>query len=103
LNIKRYIEKRDDSTDLILEEIIPGSATQNVADYEFEEIKRDVEDNAVKPDNNCPSPSNAMDSRKSPVAIHSDECCNLNGKPETYITGLFFHDMQRKKTRNEKF
>lgn len=65
-------------TNLVLHNIIPGLATQCIADYELEDIKREIGDNAVDPDNSCPSPSNTCDSGKAPATIHSNDGSHLN-------------------------
>lgn len=65
---------------LVLDNIIPGPASQCIAYYELEDIKREVGDNAVDPDDTCPSPSNAFNSGKAPTAVHSNESGHLRNK-----------------------
>jgi hypothetical protein len=62
---------------LVLKEVVPGPSTQHKADEELEDVKREVEHNAVKPDNASPAPANALDPGKAPVGIDSEECRNL--------------------------
>ena len=64
----------------MLDYSIPGVATQCITDYELEDVEREIGDNAVYPDNACPSPSNAFDSSKSPATVHSNEGSHLNNK-----------------------
>ena len=62
---------------LILKHIIPGPATQYISDKELEEIKRDVEDDTVDPNDTSPSPTNTMYLCKAPIGIHSNHRSNL--------------------------
>lgn len=59
-----------DYSDLVLEHVVPCFTRKSNANQELEEIKREVSDNAVKPDYSSPFPSNSMDSCKFPVSIH---------------------------------
>jgi hypothetical protein len=63
---------------LILEQIIPGLATQRISDNEFKDIQRDVEDDAVEPNYASPSPPNSANPRKAPICIHSNDGGHLN-------------------------
>lgn len=54
---------------LILQEIIPSFSTQNIADCKFEDVKRDVCNNTIQPDNSSPSPASTLDSCKTPICI----------------------------------
>uniref|UniRef100_A0A6N2MT07 Uncharacterized protein n=1 Tax=Salix viminalis TaxID=40686 RepID=A0A6N2MT07_SALVM len=62
------------------QQIIPGLPSQCIADNEFDDIKRDIGDNAKKPNDSCPSPTNAFDSCKGPACIHSNESSHLQWK-----------------------
>jgi len=55
---------------LVLKEIQPSFATQDVADGELHDVKGDIEDNTVEPYHSCPTPTNSFDPCKSPVCIH---------------------------------
>ena len=69
--------KKNDRVYLILEKIIPGFACQCISNDELEDIQRNIEDNAVDPDNTGPSPSYTFDSRKAPICIDSNQSSNL--------------------------
>lgn len=71
--------------DLVLKQVIPGFATQGVADDELEDIKRDVGNQAEEPDNSCPSPSNALDPGEAPACIHGYESSHLVGQSKRVI------------------
>jgi len=62
---------------LVLQQIIPGLPSQCIANDELEDIERDVGDNAVNPDDSCPSPTNPLDSCKGPGCIYSNDSCHL--------------------------
>lgn len=64
-------------TYLVLEKVIPGLATERIADDEFKDIKRDVGNDTENPDHSSPSPSTALDSGKSPVCVYSNNCSQL--------------------------
>ena len=59
------------------EDIVPSLATEEVADDELEEVKRDVGYNAVYPDHTGPSPSDSTDPCKAPVCVDSKYSGNL--------------------------
>lgn len=53
----------------IFNHIVPGFATKGVAGDELEDIKRNVCDDTVEPDDSTPSPSAPFDSCKFPVCV----------------------------------
>jgi len=55
----------------------PCLPTQDVANRKLDGIKGEVENKTVKPNDSRPSPSNTLDLGKSPICIHSKECCYL--------------------------
>ena len=62
---------------LVLEHVVPCTSCESHADEKLENVKRNVCNNAVDPDNSCPSPPNSIDSSKVPVCIHSNGSCHL--------------------------
>lgn len=79
---------------LVLVQVFPTLAAQSIADHEFEDIKRDVRDEAENPYNTCPSPPNSMDPGKTPVCIHGNDGSQLileelpNSKDKVSCIGL---------------
>lgn len=63
--------------DLVLKQVVPCLASQRVAGDELEDIKRDVSNYAIEPDDSCPSPSNALDPGEAPACIHSNQSSHL--------------------------
>lgn len=59
------------------EDVVPSLATEEVADDELEDVKRDVGYNAVYPDHTSPSPSDSTDPCKTPVCVDSKYSGNL--------------------------
>jgi len=62
---------------LVFEEIKPSPTTQNIADGEFQDVKRNVGDQSVNPDNSSPSPPHSFYPCKAPIGINSYDSCNL--------------------------
>lgn len=62
---------------LVLKEVVPGPATEHEADEELEQVEREVEHDAVQPDNTSPAPADTLDPGKTPVGVHSKEGRNL--------------------------
>lgn len=56
---------------LVLQKIIPGFPTQNVANAELKDIERNVSYDTIKPDNTSPPPTTSFDLCKVPISIHS--------------------------------
>ena len=73
---------------LILGNIIPCPATQKISNAEFKKIQRNVENDAVKPNDTSPAPPNTSHPCKAPVCINSYECGNLRDTRENKILEL---------------
>lgn len=56
----------------LLNNKIPGPATQSIANEELDEIKWDVEDYVIEPDHTSPTPSNPFNCSKAPICIDSN-------------------------------
>lgn len=65
------------SSYLLVDQIVPGLSALDVSHSELQNIKRNVSDDAVEPDNSGPAPSATLDAGESPVSIHGNECRNL--------------------------
>lgn len=61
----------------ILDHVIPSLATQSISSGKLENVKRNVEDYAVNPDNSCPSPPNSFHISEAPVGVHSNQGSHL--------------------------
>jgi len=55
----------------IFNHVVPSFATKGIASDKLEDIKRNVCDDTVDPDDSTPSPSTTFDSRKFPMRISS--------------------------------
>lgn len=56
-----------------LEEVVPGSAAEAVADDELENVEWEVRDDAEDPYRPGPSPPDPFDPREFPACVHSDQ------------------------------
>lgn len=54
------------NVDLVLEQIVPGPATESIADDELEDVKGEVGDDAEDPNNYCPTPPDALNPCEAP-------------------------------------
>ena len=61
----------------LLNNKIPGPATQSIANEELDEIKWDIEDYVIEPDHTSPTPSNPFNCSKAPICIDRNYCGNL--------------------------
>lgn len=62
---------------LAIEQIVPCLPTQDVTNCKLDQIKREVENKAVQPNDSRPSPPDALDLGKSPICIYCNERCYL--------------------------
>lgn len=62
---------------LILEHVVPSTASESHADEKLEDVKRNVGDNAKDPNNSSPFPPDSVDSSEVPVCIDSNGSCHL--------------------------
>lgn len=69
-------------THLLLKEIIPSLSTENVANSELKQVKREKEYDTIKPDYSGPAPADALYPCKAPVSIDSDDSSHLPGRKE---------------------
>lgn len=56
----------------LLNNKIPSSSTQHIANEELYQIKWDVKDDVVKPDHTSPTPSNPFNCSKAPICVNRD-------------------------------
>lgn len=62
----------------LLKHKIPSSPTQSITDDKLDEVKWDIENDVIQPNNASPAPSNPFNSCKSPVRIYGNQSSNLH-------------------------
>lgn len=70
-----------------LEEVVPSSAAQGVADDELENVEGKVSDDAEEPYRSSPSPPDPFDPREVPACIYSNQCGQLQTQFDSHYRG----------------
>ena len=63
---------------LVLEEVVPCPAAEHKSDEELDQVQREVEHDAVEPDDTSPAPADTLDPGEAPVGVDSEEGRNLH-------------------------
>jgi hypothetical protein len=80
--------KQTMNTYLVLQEIVPGLASQHVADGELEQVERDEGDDAVEPDDARPPPPDSSDVGEPKVGPHCNQSGNLQPQSGGQVSWL---------------